>query len=174
MQNINQLVKSTRIRKSILQPLRSSSNTPESITARCLGSFYAYKAGLHAKPLPHAQHRDSRLDSQTIWGQRTLPVRADHPPGHSVLLKFLNSFAVKKLREGNHYFWKNKNKKNITKVRRKTACLTWNVTKMGFQLKHRKTLMSVTKTTLDSAQSLVLGRAKWKWWVNEGKKSVIQ
>lgn len=68
--------------------------------------------------------------------------------------------------EGNHYCWKVKiqTKANTIsqKYSRKTASHTWNVTKMGFQLKHGKTLTSVTARTLDSPQSLVSGGAKRK------------
>lgn len=68
--------------------------------------------------------------------------------------------------EGNHYCWKVKiqTKANTIsqKYSRKTASHTWNVTKMGFRLKHGKTLTSVTARTLDSPQSLVSGGAKRK------------
>lgn len=58
--------------------------------------------------------------------------------------------------EGNHFlFFKSKrNKQKIAKVlQKKTACHTRNVTKMGFQLKHGKTLTSVTTMSLEAAQT---------------------
>lgn len=57
--------------------------------------------------------------------------------------------------EGNHFlFFKCKeNKQKIAKVLQKTVCHTWNVTKMGFQLKHGKTLISVTTMSLEAAQT---------------------
>ena len=74
----------------------------------------------------------------------------------------------KKPGEENHYFLKRKQKQKSARVlQKKTASHTWNVTRMGFQLKHGKPLMSVTAMTLDSAPSSVLGRAKQKRWADK-------
>lgn len=134
------MVKSTRIRRTILHLLHSSPNRTELIISRCPGCSSSHGALLSAKPL----HRDSRFDSKAILSQRTLPTTAGQLTGHSLLLKILNSFAAqKKPREGNHHFLKKEQKQtknNQPRYSRKTACHTWNVTKMGFQLKHGKTL----------------------------------
>lgn len=101
----------------------------------------------------HTQHEDSRLDSKAV---------------PQVTQFYWNSWIELLSNtpgEGSYYFWK-KTKRTKTKNSQSTPeeqlCHTWNVTKMGFQLKHGKTLMSVTTMTLDSAQSLVLERIKQK------------
>lgn len=58
--------------------------------------------------------------------------------------------------EGNHFlFFKSKRhkQKNSQSTPKNTDCHTWNVTKMGFQLKHGKTLTSVTTMSLEAAQT---------------------
>lgn len=139
------MVKSTRIRKAILHLLHSFLNPPELIIARSPGSSRAaHQARMSAKPLPRTQHRDRGIDSRAIVSEGTLPTAAGHSTGHSFLLKIPNSCAAqKKPGEGNHYFLKKEQKQtknNHRRYSRKTACYPWNVTKMGFQLKHGKTL----------------------------------
>ena len=127
---------------------------------------------------PPTQHRDGRCGSKAVLNQvlstgacvsSTVRTRAAHSTGHSDLLTFLQfTCCPKSLEKETTIFWKEKTKTKISQsTPEKTASHTWNVTRMGFQLKHGKPLVSVSATTLDSAPSFVLGRAKQKWWADK-------
>lgn len=169
------MVKPTRTGKITLHSLNPSPNTPESITARGLA--------LDARPRPRAQHGASSFHAKATGSQRTLLTGADHPTGHLVLLKFLNSPVkknpkknnTKKTRGGNLYFWKTATRNNKSaQVLQKNSLSYLECDRSGFPIKTWETLTSVTPRTLDSAQSSVLGREKQKWWVDEENTSVLQ
>lgn len=131
------MVKPTRTGKITLHSLNPSPNTPESITARGLA--------LDARPRPRAQHGASSFHAKATGSQRTLLTGADHPTGHLVLLKFLNSPVKKtpkkttqKKLEGEISTFEKQQREttNQPKCSRKTACHTWNVVGVGFRLKH--------------------------------------
>lgn len=131
------MVKPTRTGKITLHSLNPSPNTPESITARGLA--------LDARPRPRAQHGASSFHAKATGSQRTLLTGADHPTGHLVLLKFLNSPVKKnpkkttqKKLEGEISTFEKQQREttNQPKCSRKTACHTWNVIGVGFRLKH--------------------------------------
>lgn len=167
------MVKSTGIRKTILHLLHSSPNPPELIITRCPGSPGAHQAQMSAKPyLTHSAGTvGSILKQSEARGlcpqQQVMPqvIPSYWKPRIHVL-------PQKKPGEGNHYFLKKEQKQtksNQPRDSKKTACHTWNVTKTGFQLKHGKTLSrQLLQGLWNSAQSLVLGKAKRKWWAAEG------
>lgn len=102
-----------------------------------------------------------------VWAAQSTHVR-NAPQVTRIYWRSCVHLLSKKPGEGNHYFLKRKQKQKSARVlQKKTASHTWNVTRMGFQLKHGKPLMSVTAMTLDSAPSFVLGRAKQKWWADK-------
>lgn len=121
---------------------------------------------------PPMQHRDSRCKSKAILNQAlsTWCLCEQHSPRAWTIPQVTRSTDVPAIHLLSQKAWTRKplffEKKTKTKISQstpeKTASRTWNVTRMGFQLKHGKPLVSVTAVTLDSAPSFVLGRAKQK------------
>ena len=90
------MAKSTSIRKIILRSLNSPPNTPGPIPARCLTWRGCHTGPTGRQPSASRRRGDGGFHSKAMLSQRYLPTRADHSTGCPVLLKFLNSFAVKK------------------------------------------------------------------------------
>ena len=160
------MAKSTSIRKIILRSLNSPPNTPGPIPARCLAWRGCHMGPTGRQPSASRRRGDGGFHSKAMLSQRYLPTRADHSTGCPVLLKFLNSFAVKKKKKKKKERKKRKeslekeittfeqNKRTQPNCSRKAHCLECD--QNGFPVKTRgDPCTSVTPLTPDSAQPLV-------------------
>lgn len=150
MQTRNKYGQIYQNKEDILHVLHSSQNTPELITPRTQGPSER-EASTSRTP----QGRQVQFQSSFQPKNSAHHSRSSHRSFSPVEIPELIC-CPKKSGEGNRYFLSKEQKQtksNQPRYSRKTAGHTRNVTKMGFQLKHGKTLASVTARTLDNPSS---------------------
>lgn len=162
------MVKSTRIRMTILHWLHSSPNPPELIIQGALA------APVHTKPkwalnlhLAHSTGTAGSIPKQS-WARELCPQQQAIPQVIPFYWKSWIHLQPKNSLEKKSLFFEERiktNKKESATVLQKNSLSYWECDQNRFPIKTwEDPLTSAITRTLDSAQSLVLGRAKLKWW----------